>query len=186
MAYEQFRKKIVDLQGDWGLFQIDFIDRDSFKDFADHLDNNLLNKGYDEVCITGYFSETIREALEHFSKMQGYKVRLICQELDPKKPREMKNLDVLRRLCKTGVEVKVNSRIHARFLVAHMSKHPETVGLLIIGSFDFNTECIGKERLDAGIKTNHPDLVKSALQFFDGIWNTTESISLNEKYPFLK
>jgi hypothetical protein len=58
--------------------------------------------------------------------------------------------------------------------------------LLIIGSFDFNTECIGKERLDAGIKTNHPDLVKSALQFFDGIWNTTESISLNEKYPFLK
>ena len=186
MAYEEFRKKIVDLQGDWGLFQIDFINRDSFKDFADHLYNNLVNECCNEVCITGYFSETVREALERFSKMQGYKVRLICQELDPNKPRDKKNLDVLRRLCRTGVEVKVNSRIHARFLVAHMSKYPETGGLLIIGSFDFNTECIGKERLDAGIKTYHPDLVKSALQFFDGIWNTIESIPLNEKYPFLK
>jgi hypothetical protein len=186
MAYEEFKRKIVNLQNDWNLFKIDFMNTDSFKDFADRLDNNLLNSGYDEVCITGYFSETVREALERFSKMQGYKVRLICQELDPNKPRDKKNLDVLRRLCKTGVEVKVNSRIHARFLVAHMSKYPETVGLLIIGSFDFNTECIGKERLDAGIKTNHPDLVKSALQFFDKIWNTTESIPLNEKYSFLK
>jgi len=187
MAYEEFRNKIVNLQGDWGLFQIDFINTDNFKDFADHLNNNLLDKSYDEVYITGYFSETIREALEQFAKMKGHKVRLICQELDPKKPREMKNLDVLRRLSKTGVEVKVNSRIHARFLVARISEFlPKTVGLLIIGSFDFNTECIGKERLDAGIKTNHPDLVKSALQFFDGIWNTTESIPLNEKYPFLK
>jgi hypothetical protein len=186
MAYEEFRNKIVNLQGDWGLFQIDFINRDSFKDFADHLYNNLENGAYDEVCITGYFSETIREALEQFSKMEGHKVRLICQELDPKKPREMKNLDVLRKLCKTGIEVKVNNRIHARFLVAHSSGYHETVGLLIIGSFDFNTECIGKERLDAGIKTKHPDLVKSAIQFFDGIWNTTESIPLNEKYPFLK
>lgn len=186
MAYVEFKNKIVNLQSDWHLFKIDFINTDNFKDFADHLDNNLLHEGYDEVCTTGYFSETIREALEHFSKMQGYRVRLICQELDPKKPREMKNLDVLRRLCKAGVEVKVNNRIHARFLVAHMSRNLKTVGLLIIGSFDFNTECIGKERLDAGIRTNHPDLVKSALEFFDGIWNTTASIPLNEKYPFPK
>lgn len=27
---------------------------------------------------------------------------------------------------------------------------------LVIGSFDFNTECIGKERYDARIKTKHP------------------------------
>jgi hypothetical protein len=187
MSYEEFRNKIVNLQGDWGLFPIDFINRDSFKDFADHLYDNLTGGSYDEVCITGYFSETIREPLEQFSKMQGHKVRLICQELDPNKPRERKNLDVLRKLCKTGVEVKVNYRIHARFLVAHILEFlPKTVGLLILGSFDFNNECIGKERLDAGIKTKHPDLVKSAIQFFDGIWNTTESIPLIEKYPFLK
>lgn len=187
MAYKEFRDKIVNLQGDWGLFQIDFINRDGFKDFADHLYDNLINANCNEVCITGYFSETIREALEQFSKRQGHKVRLICQELDPKNHREMKNLDVLRKLCKTGVEVKVNNRIHARFLVAHNPDFlPNIVGLLIIGSFDFNTECIGKERLDSGIKTKHPDLIKSAIQFFDGVWNTTESIPLSEKYPLLK
>jgi hypothetical protein len=187
MAYEEFRKRIVNLQGDWGLFKTDFINRDNFKDFADHLYDNLVSGTYNEVCITGYFSETIREALERFSRMEGHKVRLICQELDPKNHREKKNLDVLRRLCKAGVEVKVNDRIHARFLVAHNPEFlHETVGLLIIGSFDFNLEGIGKERFDAGIMTKHPDLVKSARQFFDEIWNTTESIPLNEKYPVLK
>jgi hypothetical protein len=183
MTYEEFRKKIVNLQADWGLFQIEFINKDSFKDFADHLFDNLSNGCFDEVCVTGYFSETIREQLERFSKMQGHKVRLICQELDPRKPREMKNLGVLRKLCKVGVEVKVNNRIHARFLVAHILGQNETFGLLVIGSFDFNTECIGRERLDAGIKTKHPDLVKSALELFDEIWNTTESIPLGEMYP---
>lgn len=187
MAYEEFRNKIANLQVDWGLFPIDFINTDNFKDFADHLYDKLVSGNYNEVCITGYFSETIREQLEQFSKRQGHKVRLICQELEPRKPREMKNLGVLRKLWKAGVEVKVNNRIHARFLVAHNPDFlPKILGLFIIGSFDFNTECIGKERLDAGIKTNHPDLVKSAIQFFDEIWNTTESIPLNEKYPFLK
>jgi hypothetical protein len=182
--YEEFRRKIVNLQGDWSRFAVDFINKENFKDFADHLYDNLVNGAYNEVRITGYFSETIREALERFSQMKDHKVMLISQELDPKKPREQKNLDVLRKLCKTGVEVKVNNRIHARLLVAQATGFRETLGLLIIGSFDFNTECIGKERLDAGIRTIHPDLVKSAIEFFDDIWNTAESIPLNEKYQF--
>lgn len=186
MAYEEFRKKIVNLQGDWGLFKVDFISTDGFKDFADRLDSNLLNSGYDDVRISGYFSETVREAMERYSKMEGYKLRLICQDLDLTNKRDKKNLEVLRRLCKTGVEIKVNSRMHARFLVARASKFPETRGLLIIGSFDFNNDCIGRERLDAGIKTSHPDLVNSALEFFDGMWNTSQSVPLNDKYPFSK
>ena len=56
----------------------------------------------------------------------------------------------------------------------------EWIGTLIIGSFDFNTECIGAERYDAGIKTSHPDLIKSAVNFFEGIWG--ESIPLLERY----
>lgn len=187
MAYEEFRLKIVNLQGDLSQFKVDFMNTDNFKEFADRLYDNLQQGAYNEVCITGYFSEIIREPLEQFSQMTGHKVRLICQELDIKKPRDKKNLDVLRRLCKKGVEIKINNRIHARFLVAHISNYPQkTLGLLIIGSFDFNTDCIGKERLDAGLKTNHPDLVNSALQFFDKIWNTSESIPLNEMYPILK
>ena len=51
---------------------------------------------------------------------------------------------------------------------------------LSIGSFDFNTECIGKERFDAGIKTRHPDLVESATRLFEEIWNEPESVSIAE------
>lgn len=41
-------------------------------------------------------------------------------------------------------------------------------------------ECIGKERYDAGIKTRHPDLVKSSIDLFEQIWNETESVTFEE------
>jgi DNA repair photolyase len=44
----------------------------------------------------------------------------------------------------------------------------------------FNTECMGKERYDAGIKTRHPDLVKSAIELFQQIWDERESMSLED------
>jgi hypothetical protein len=37
LAYEEFRKKIVNLQSDVSLFQAEFLDRDEFKRFADSL-----------------------------------------------------------------------------------------------------------------------------------------------------
>lgn len=53
-------------------------------------------------------------------------------------------------------------------------------GLLILGSFDFNTECIGKERHDAGVKTSHPDLVKSAIDFFNQVWTDSGSKTIDK------
>jgi hypothetical protein len=52
-----------------------------------------------------------------------------------------------------------------------------------MGSFDFNTEGMSKERYDAGIKTQNPDLVLSAVELFEQIWDEPESLPLNEKYP---
>jgi hypothetical protein len=52
--------------------------------------------------------------------------------------------------------------------------------LLIVGSFDFNTECIGRERYDAGIKTRNPDLLQSTINFFEKVWNDSESRHLEE------
>ncbi len=72
--------------------------------------------------------------------------------------------------------------MHARLLVAHYPEAPEVKSLVIIGSFDFNTECIGMERYDAGIKTFHPDLVQQAVKLFKQIWDEEESIPLDEKY----
>jgi hypothetical protein len=180
MAYEEFRKKIVNLQSDLEYFKVDFLDRDSFKNFAENLYNET--SGFNELHIMGYFSEGIRGSLENIIRVHGRRLRIICQEFDLKARRDQKNLEVMRKLEKAGVEIKINYRSHARFLVAY-NLVPEPRGFLVIGSFDFNMECLGKERYDAGIKTRNPDLVASAVKLFDEIWNEPESILFSEKYP---
>jgi len=161
LAYENFRQKIVDLQGDLAQLNVEFLDRDDFKKFADNLVSNLGS--WNNICITGYFSETIRKSLEILLRRSQYNMRLICPYLDPRTARDRKNLQALNKLAKAGAEIKINDRLHARFLVAynpepHEREFVKYWGLLLIGSFDFNTECIGRERYDAGIKTRHPDL----------------------------
>ena len=185
MAYEEFRKKIVNLQSDVNLFKVEFVDRDGFKRFADNLTGNVQK--WHKICITGYFSETIRQSLESIIEFPAYNIRLICPYLNIKQVRDKKNLQALRKLADKGVEIKVNDRLHARFLVAYdevqKKTHVEYWGLLLIGCFDFNTECIGRERYDAGIKTRHPDLVKSAVELFEQIWNEPESKPLKDYKP---
>jgi len=88
-------------------------------------------------------------------------------------------LKALRKLSIARVEVKFNNRHHARLLVAHT----HLKGISILGSFDPNTECIGKERYDAGIKTSNPDLIKSTIDFFNQVWNYSGTNTLEE---FLK
>ena len=188
MAYEKFRKKIVNLQSDVNLFKTEFLDRDDFKKFADNLRSNV-DKWF-EICITGYFSETIRKPLEKLLEpsmieTSRHVVRIICPHLNVKKVRDKKNLQALRKLAKAGALIKMNDRLHARFLVAYdppimQEKGDPYHGLLLIGSFDFNTECIGRERYDAGVRTMNPDLVRSAVKLFDQIWVEPESKKIGE------
>ena len=182
LAYKEFRDKILNLQSDVALFSVEFLDRDRFKEFADGLRSNVW--GYTNICITGYFSETIRKSLEGIVEAPPHKIRLICSYLDTTKSRDRKNLQALRKLASAGAEIKVNDRLHARFLVAYNDvkghAYVKYWGLLLIGSFDFNTECIGRERYDAGIKTKHHDLVRSAIELFEQIWNESESIPLED------
>jgi len=181
--WEEKRQKIVNLQSDFALFKAEFFDRDKFKRFA----NDLVNKveSNDKICITGYFSEAIREELERIVKVHSRNVRLICPALDVKSSRDRKSLQVLKKLNKVGAEIRVNDRLHARFLASYISgllkeDEPMWRGTLLIGSFDFNKEGMTKERYDAGIKTSHPDLIESAVKLFEEIWN--ESSPLLEKY----
>ena len=182
LEWEEFRKKIVSLQSDLQLFKAEFLDRDDFKKFVDNLFDNI--NGLNEIRITGYFSETIRETLETIIRNSSVsKVKLICPFFPVNRKRDRMNLQALKKLSEAGVEIKVNDRLHARFLVAHHSGLlPDWRGLLVIGSFDFNTECIGREKYDAGIKTTHPDLIESAVKLFEQIWNEPESLPLLERY----
>jgi len=184
--WEEFRKQVVGLQRYLNLCKVEFIDRDGFKEFADQLYSNVGN--YPEICITGYFSETIREQLDRiisYVRTRGFgKVRLICPYFPIKGKRDRNNLQSLRKINEAGATIKVNDRLHARFLVAYsQSENSELIGgLLMLGSFDFNTECIGRERYDAGIMTKHPDLVDSAIRLFDQIWNDDQSEDLTKRY----
>lgn len=173
--WRKFKGKIINLQGDLAPFQVDFLDRNSFKRFCDDLRSRI--EAYRNICITGYFSETIREPLQKIARRTNYSVRLISPEFRVQSQRDRRNLQALEKLADAGAEIKFNNRLHARFLVAN---NPALGGLLLIGSFDFNTECIGKERYDAGIITKHPDLVNSALKLFEQIWKEPESMSLED------
>jgi len=184
--WEEFRRQVVNLQRSLNLFKVEFVDRDGFKEFADQLYSKVGD--YPAICITGYFSETIREQLDrviNYVRTRGFGgVRMICPYFPIKGKRDRSNLQSLRKLSETGAKVKVNDRLHARFLVAYsQSENSELMGgLLMLGSFDFNTECIGRERYDAGIMTKHPDLVNSAIRLFDQIWNDDQSKDLSKKY----
>lgn len=177
MAWENFRLKIVNLQSDLSLFKVEFLDRDGFKEFADSLQSQI--GGWPEICITGYFSETIRKELEKIIQIPDKKVRIICPELGVT-TRDKKNLQALMKMAKAGAEIKINNRLHARFLVGHHLNPEVKTGVLVIGSFDFNTECLGRERYDAGIKTINPDLISSAMKLFNEIWDEPESKPLAE------
>jgi len=174
--WKELREKVVGLQSDLDYFKVGFLDRNSFREFCNNFGSEMV---FENICITGYFSETIRDSLEKMAKRMP-SVRLICPELS-ETPRDKKNLEALKKLVSAGAQIKVNNRLHARFLVTYNISHGAPFGgLLVIGSFDFNTECIGMERYDAGIRTRHPDLINSAIALFEQIWNEQESQTLED------
>ena len=110
MYYRDLLKRVGELQADLvNQFKIDFMDRENFKNFADNLSSEA--GGYTQLWITGYFSEAIRDSLEMFAR--NHKLKLLSQEFDLNNKREKKNLEVLKKLCNSGAEIKVNSRLHA-------------------------------------------------------------------------
>jgi len=176
--FGEFRSDIANLVQQLDIFQVEFMNKYDFKKFADNLNGNL--NVWNEICITGYFAETIREQLVRLAWHK--KVKLICPKFEAETKRDKQNLEVLRKLSKAGVEIKVNDRMHARLLVAHNPESYQLRGLLIIGSFDFNADCLALQRYDAGIKTGHPDLIESALKLFEEIWNDSSSQTLEKAF----
>jgi len=161
----------ANLQSDISPFKIDFLDRDGFKLFTSNLSGNI--GGWEEVCITGYFSETARKDFESILQMKRT-LTIICPEFPVGSNRDRKNLEALTKLAQAGADIRVNNRLHARFLVAYHPGQERLSGILLLGSFDFNTECIGLERHDAGVLICNPDLISKARELFDQIWEESE------------
>jgi hypothetical protein len=139
-----------------------------------------LFQSFDEVCITGYFSDGFAKNIIKNLKGLRAKVRIITQEHNIQRPNDRKNLASLRKIQDAEVEIRVNHRTHFRMFLCKSEKQ----GLLVLGSFDFNKEGMNEERRDAGIYTTHPDLVESAYEYFKIVWNDEhDSTPLDEKYP---
>jgi hypothetical protein len=166
----EFKNVLANLHEQLNLFRVDFMDRQDFKNFSHDLPSKLGT--WNEIYITGYFSEAVRKDLEKLAEWK--KLKIISIKFNLKNERDRKNLEALKKLSKVkgdgtnnGVEIKVNNMLHARFIVAFNQSISLLRGVLILGSFDFNTEGIAGVRFDAGVKTQNPDLVRSAVKLFN-------------------
>lgn len=180
--FNKIRNKLEEIQKNILAFQIQFFNETQFKKFTNDDLGNLF-QSFDEVCISGYFSDGFAKNIIKNLKGLRTRVRIITQEHNLSRPNDRKNLASLRKIQDEEVEIRVNHRTHFRMFLCRSEKQ----GLLILGSFDFNKEGMNEERRDAGIYTMHPDLVESAYEYFNNVWNDVhDSSPLDDKYPDLK
>jgi len=166
-------------------FSVDFIDEYGFQSFIRVLHETL--RDYEHICMAGYFSEAFVQPLIKQKKGLRAQIRVLSPRLDIKKLRDQDNLKALRKLQDEGVNVRIHSRLHCRMLIAYTytkDEIPRAQGHLILGTFDYNDEGVTAKKRNAGIKTMNPDLLKSAVKYFDDLWvEQRDTKSLDEMYP---
>ena len=138
MASQPKFRKLVNDANDIGKkllgFRVDFFDERNFKKFANE-EMGSLCQSFEEICISGYFSDGIARQLVTALRGLNTKVRIITAEHGNSR-NDKKNLASLRKIQDVGAEVRVNIRTHFRMFLCKGN----TQGLLILGSFDFNKE----------------------------------------------
>lgn len=118
------------------------------------------------ICITGYFDNEIVDRLEKILSVGG-EVKIIVPKL------EREGTNILRKMTENyGVKVKIHPLLHARIFYVHRDGQPWGV---IIGSGDLTNCCLSGKRFDAAIWSNHPDITKSAVDFFNRAWQDKEA-----------
>ena len=184
-------QELRNLQGTIGRMEVSFIDENIFrKNF-----NMILNPPHHEdrwfstiakrnnIDITGYFSEAAVKPLCRLKKSVP-NIRLISPELNLSRNQDQRNLRALRKMQDEDIKIKIHKRIHSRLLLSYTIADSNIYGMLLLGSFDLNKEGTNAERRDAGIVTEHPDLVKSDIDYFNNVWEEEYEIKwLDEEYP---
>jgi hypothetical protein len=51
---------------------------------------------------------------------------------------------------------------------------------IVLGSFDFNRDSLSGVKRNSGIHTGNPDLCKSAISFFEDMWDSEDSLTIKE------
>ena len=115
---EEIQKNILD-------FRVQFFDETRFKQFANE-DMCQLFQSFDEVCITGYFSDGFAKNIVKNLKGLRTRVRIITQEHNINRPNDRKNLASLRKIQDAEVEIRVNHRTHFRMFLCKGEKQGKT------------------------------------------------------------
>jgi hypothetical protein len=116
--------------------------------------------------VMGYFDDPMFNVAEIIIK-NGIDVRILTRA----ETINSKKLSTVKKLVKLGAKIRYNDKIHARLINSYnVYKWGIESGEVIIGSFDFDRECISSSRRDAGIHTRDLEIVESVANFFDGIW----------------
>jgi len=117
-----------------------------------------------DLYIMGYFDQAMLNTLLPVARY----VRIISPSGALTNRR---NKDALTRMSKAGAKVRTHPMLHARIFCVPDRR------VLIVGSGDLQTDCIGGTRFDAGIWSNYPDLIKSAIDFFNRVWEESDPLS---------
>jgi len=117
-----------------------------------------------DIYIMGYFDQIM---LDKLLRIAGH-VRIISprRALDNRR-----NLDALRRISEAGAQVRTHPMLHSRIVCIPDHR------FLIVGSGDLQTDCLGGTRFDAGIYSNYPELIQSAIDFFNRVWEESDPIT---------
>ena len=173
--YNKLKKDATNFATRLQEFNVDFFDQVKFKRFVDTEVVELFSC-YDEICISGHFSEGFAELV--CQKLNGVRTNLTLRLLTSSTG--IASIEALRRIQDAGAEIRYNRNLYFRMFVGKSS----VGGILVLGTFDFNRDGMGMNRRDAGIHTSHPDLVQSAYEYFIKVWNEERgSIPLDEKFP---
>ena len=192
--WEEFRSKLEVTNNELQKFNIVFMDDQRFSSFINHLKGIKSEFDYKfsvRQCkffdVIGYFSEGMgRVLLEHLEGYKDCKIRLITPELKPEQRQDRLNLNALRKMEANGIEIRINERIHCRLFIGYSDRdlNNDSNGVLLLGTFDFNKEGLSEDKINAGILTRHPDLVKSARDLFERVWEEKiETKPLSEITP---
>jgi len=111
--------------------------------------------------IMGYFDNTFIDKLLPCAE----RVKIIGND-KVKKTKTLKS--GLKRLYDLGAEVRTNDELHARMVLTHIGA--------LVGSGDLEADCVGGNRIDACIFSDHPEIKRSSNDFFEKIWNNSEDM----------
>ncbi|NIO38034.1 hypothetical protein GTO27_10080 [Candidatus Bathyarchaeota archaeon] len=134
--------------------------------------DDILMKGSKQVLIrmTGRLDGELVDRLEKIMTVGGV-VKIIIPELEKREAASLK-----RMVESYGAEIMIHPMMHARIFCVHRDGRPWGV---IIGSGDINSNSLNGKLFDAAIWSNHPDIIKPAVDLFNAVWENEKAEKLS-------